>query len=166
MRTNDAALAALAAELGQTLSAAGWRLALAESCTGGWIAKVVTDVAGSSGWFDCGIVSYSNTAKAELLGVPTALLRKYGAVSEPVARAMAKGALVRTGADVAVAVSGIAGPGGGSPEKPVGTVCFGWGRRGSAIMTDTVVFAGDREAVRRQTVAHALQELLKMLGAN
>ena len=122
MRTNDAALAALAAELGQTLSAAGWRLALAESCTGGWIAKVVTDVAGSSGWFDCGIVSYSNTAKAELLGVPTALLRKYGAVSEPVARAMAEGALVRTGGAVAVAVSGIAGAGGGSPENRFGTV--------------------------------------------
>lgn len=166
MQTSDAALTALAVELGQVLSAAGRRLALAESCTGGWIAKVVTDVAGSSGWFDCGIVSYSNTAKTKLLGVPSALLEQHGAVSEPVARAMAEGALKRTGADVAVAVSGIAGPGGGSAEKPVGTVCFGWTHRGSATITDTVVFAGDREMVRRQTVAHALKGLLKVAGDN
>lgn len=166
MQTSDAALAALAAELGQVLSAAGWRLTMAESCTGGWIAKVVTDVAGSSGWFDCGIVSYSNTAKTKLLGVPSTLLEQHGAVSESVARAMAEGALQRTGADVAVAVSGIAGPGGGSVEKPVGTVCFGWSRRGGATITGTVVFAGDREMVRRQTVAHALKGLLKMLEVN
>src|SRR5690606_29484326 len=126
----------------------------------------VTDVAGSSGWFDCGIVSYSNTAKTKLLGVPSTLLEQHGAVSESVARAMAEGALQRTGADVAVAVSGIAGPGGGSVEKPVGTVCFGWSRRGGATITGTVVFAGDREMVRRQTVAHALKGLLKMLEVN
>ena len=165
MQTNDAALAALAGDLGRTLSTAGLRLALAESCTGGWIAKVVTDIAGSSTWFERGFVSYSNEAKIELLGVPAEVLTHEGAVSEAVVRLMAEGALQRSRADVAIAVSGIAGPGGGSAQKPVGMVCFAWSRLGSATVLETVVFPGDREAVRRQTAGHALQRLTSLLDS-
>lgn len=163
MQADDMVLERLARESGHALAAAGLQLALAESCTGGWIAKAVTDVAGSSGWFGCGIVSYSNQAKIDLLGVPPAVLSEQGAVSEPVVIAMAEGVRLRAKADVAIAVSGIAGPGGGSAQKPVGTVCFAWSRKGADSVAETRVFSGGRDAVRRQTVAHALRRLLRLL---
>jgi nicotinamide-nucleotide amidase len=156
-------LHALARRLGDRLAAAGLMLATAESCTGGWIAKCVTDIAGSSAWLDRGFVTYSNAAKQDLLGVDATTLDEHGAVSEPVVRQMAAGALARSAAQVAVAVSGVAGPGGGSADKPVGTVCFGFGLP-AGITTETLHFAGDREAVRRQSVAHALTRLTELLG--
>ena len=156
-------LETLAQSLGQQLQAAGLMLATAESCTGGWIAKVVTDIPGSSGWFDRGFVTYSNAAKQEMLGVAIATLERHGAVSEAVVREMALGALARSRARVAVAVSGIAGPGGGTAEKPVGTVCFAWALSGREPVTRWECFGGDREAVRRQTVRRALEGLIGLL---
>lgn len=156
---SDAELLELAKSVGQGLAAAGCRLATAESCTGGWIAKTITDVAGSSQWFECGFVTYSNRAKMRDLGVDERTLARHGAVSEAAVREMAAGALHRTGAQVAVAVSGIAGPEGGLPGKPVGTVWFATAqRRGEAIELETQqqCFEGDREAVRRSSVALAL----------
>jgi len=150
----------LATRLGVILQSRGWMLATAESCTGGWIAKCVTDIAGSSAWFDRGFVTYSNMAKQELLGVPAQTLESAGAVSEPTVAAMAQGALTRSRAHLVVAVSGIAGPGGERPGKPVGTVCFAWATRDGQARVVTRRFAGDREAVRRQSVACALQGLL------
>lgn len=157
---NDSVLQDLAAALAAELKAHGRRLVTAESCTGGWVAKVCTDLPGSSEWFERGFITYSNEAKRELLGVPAVTLERYGAVSEAVAKSMAEGALSRSSADYAAAVTGIAGPDGGSPEKPVGTVCFGWAGPDSALITETCLFSGDREAVRRQTVAHVLRGLL------
>jgi nicotinamide-nucleotide amidase len=159
---DDATLKALTGELGRALLASGARLAVAESCTGGWLAKAMTDNAGSGDWFEAGIVSYSNAAKASLLGVSPDLIESDGAVSEPVVRAMAVGARLRTGADAAIAVSGIAGPSGGSPEKPVGLVWFGWSL-GDRDWARHRRFDGDREAVRRQSVAFAVQVLLDEL---
>ena len=140
----------------------GWMMATAESCTGGLIAARCTDLAGSSHWFDRGWVSYSNAAKSELLGVPPLLLEQHGAVSEPVARAMASGALQRAHAQVSVAVTGVAGPAGGSVGKPVGTVWFAWCMDGK-VSSERCVFAGDRAAVRDATVQHALLGLLRLL---
>ena len=157
-------LETLAQTLGQQLQAAGLMLATAESCTGGWIAKVVTDIPGSSGWLDRGFVTYSNAAKREMLGVAVATLERHGAVSEAVVREMALGALARSQARVAVAVSGIAGPGGGSAEKPVGTVCLAWALPGREPVTRRECFDGDREAVRRQTVRRALEGLIGLLN--
>ena len=151
-------------KLAQALRARGWRMASAESCTGGLIAAACTELAGSSDWFERGVVSYSNAAKTELLGVPAALIAAQGAVSEPVARAMAEGALARSAAQLAVAVTGVAGPGGGSPAHPVGRGWFGWCGGGRSD-TECRQFAGDRAAVRAQTVAHALQGLLARLAA-
>jgi nicotinamide-nucleotide amidase len=139
-----------------------WKLATAESCTGGLIAAACTDLAGSSNWFERGFVSYSNEAKTELLGVDAALIARHGAVSEEVARAMAQGALLRSRAQVAVAVTGVAGPTGGSATKPVGTVWFGWATPGGLI-SEVQHFAGDRATVRAATVQHALQTLLVLL---
>jgi len=156
----DRELAALSAQTGAWLGARGMRLASAESCTGGWIAEVVTATAGSSAWFDCGFVTYSNEAKQDLLGVATATLADFGAVSEETVREMVAGTLARSRADVALAVSGVAGPGGGTAAKPVGTVCFAWGRRGAAIDSETRHFPGDREAVRRQAVIRALRGIM------
>lgn len=147
-------------ELADVLRARGWRLATAESCTGGLIAAACTDLAGSSDWFERGFVSYSNAAKTELLGVPPALIAAHGAVSEPVARAMAEGAIAHSRAQVSIAVTGVAGPSGGSADKPVGTVWFGWCAGGQA-HAERLLFAGDRAAVRMQTVAHALGRLLQ-----
>lgn len=141
----------------------GWMMATAESCTGGLIAARCTDLAGSSHWFDRGWVSYSNAAKSELLGVPPLLLEQHGAVSEPVARAMASGALQRAHAQVSVAVTGVAGPAGGSVGKPVGTVWFAWCMDGK-VSSERCVFAGDRAAVRDATVQHALLGLLRLLS--
>jgi nicotinamide-nucleotide amidase len=159
---DDAGLAHLADELGRRLHGAGRFLTTAESCSGGWIAKCVTDIAGSSAWLDRGFVTYSNDAKRDMLGVSSRTLAEHGAVSEPVVREMALGALANSRADLAVAVSGIAGPGGGSDEKPVGTVCFAFAAPGD-VRCETLCFDGDREAVRRRTVAHALRRLIGLL---
>ena len=155
--------AALVEALAHALTARGWMMATAESCTGGLIAGACTDRAGSSDWFERGFVTYSNAAKTELLGVPADLIAAHGAVSEPVARAMAAGALAHAPVQLAVAVTGVAGPGGGSEAKPVGTVWFGWATP-QGVDTECVRFDGDRAAVRQATVAHALAGLLQRLG--
>lgn len=156
---DDSTLRQLAETLGMRLRDARERLVTAESCTGGWIAKAVTDIAGSSDWFDCGMAAYSYEAKQALLGVRPQTLEQHGAVSRETVVEMVSGALVNSGASVAVAVTGIAGPGGGSPDKPVGTVWVGWKRRGGYARAEVFHFEGDRDAVRRQTVAAALQGL-------
>ena len=150
------------AEIAEILLNSGRMLATAESCTGGMIAAACTDLAGSSQWFERGFVTYSNEAKHEMLGVPTDLIATHGAVSEPVARAMAMGAIEHSHADVAVAVTGIAGPTGGSADKPVGTVWFGFALNGECV-TETKVFAGDRSAVRHATLRHATARLNTLL---
>lgn len=155
--------AALCAQLAHALGTRGWSLATAESCTGGMIAAACTDLSGSSAWFERGYVTYSNAAKTECLGVEESLIAEHGAVSEPVVRAMAAGAVARSRADVSVAVTGVAGPAGGSPTKPVGMVWFGWSV-GGAVRTDVQHFAGDRAAVRAATVEHALRGLMRHLG--
>ncbi len=146
-----------AAALLDALRRDGMTLATAESCTGGLIAAALTDIAGSSDVVDRGFVAYSNAAKTELLGVPAALIAEHGAVSEPVARAMAEGALHRSNVAVTIAVTGIAGPGGGSADKPVGTVWFGCARRGGPTVTESQVFPGDRAAIRAATVRRAFE---------
>ena len=155
-------IAALARRTGEALLAAGRQVTTAESCTGGWIAKALTDVAGSSSWFGAGLVTYSNEAKRSLLGVRAETLDEYGAVSEETVREMAAGALAASGADIAAAVSGIAGPDGGTPDKPVGTVWFAWAVSGATPVTyaECVHFDGARETVRRRTVCHALGGVL------
>lgn len=161
------ALQKLAAAVVADLSAASKAVSTAESCTGGWIAKSITDIAGSSAVFAYGVVSYSNGAKESILGVRQATLEEHGAVSERVVEEMAKGVLRLSGADIAVAVSGVAGPSGGTAEKPVGTVWFAWAvRDGANAKTDTQCehFAGDRELVRELTVAHALQGVLERIA--
>jgi nicotinamide-nucleotide amidase len=155
--------AALCAQLAQALAARGWMLATAESCTGGLIAAACTDLSGSSNWFERGFVTYSNAAKTELLGVDAGSIAQHGAVSEVVARAMAFGAVRHSAAQVSIAVTGVAGPGGGSPDKPVGTVWFGFQVDGQ-LTSETRRFAGDRAAVRAATVQHALQRLLQLIG--
>ena len=152
----------LCEQLASTLLARGWTMATAESCTGGMIAARCTDLSGSSQWFERGFVTYSNAAKSELLGVPADLIAQHGAVSEPVARAMAGGAVRHAHAQVSVAVTGIAGPTGGSADKPVGTVWFAWCVN-EQLSSERRVFDGDRAAIREATVVHALQGLLKRL---
>ena len=152
----------LCEELARRLQARGWMLATAESCTGGMIAAACTDLGGSSNWFERGFVTYSNEAKAELLGVDAALIAQHGAVSEVVARAMAFGAVRHSRGQVSVAVTGVAGPTGGSPQKPVGTVWFGFQVDGQ-LTSETRRFDGDRAAVREATVQHALRRLLELL---
>ena len=162
---NDSALAALAREVGVRLFESRRRLVTAESCTGGWIAKLCTDIAGSSDWFDCGFVCYSNAAKVRDLAVPAKLIETEGAVSESVVRAMAEGALERTDANVAIAVSGIAGPGGAVPGKPVGTVWFALAQKATdriECQGHLILFEGNRDAVRRHAVEYALN-LLRVL---
>ena len=149
-------------QISTALLARGWMLATAESCTGGMIAAACTDLAGSSQWFERGFVTYSNEAKTELLGVPAELIATHGAVSEPVARAMALGAVAHSRAQVAVAVTGIAGPTGGTADKPVGTVWFGWNVNGQ-VTTATCRFDGNRAAVRQQTLAWACERLIALL---
>jgi nicotinamide-nucleotide amidase len=156
---SDAELRVLADSLGTRLRASRDHLVTAESCTGGWIAKTVTDIAGSSDWFDCGMVAYSYEAKQALLGVRAETLELHGAVSRETVVEMVSGALVNSGASIAAAVTGIAGPGGGSDDKPVGTVWIGWKRRGGYARAEVFLFDGDRDAVRRQTVAAALRGL-------
>ncbi len=154
----------LAQEVGRALKQHGLMLATAESCTGGWAAQMITSVAGSSEWFDRGFVTYTNLSKREMLGVKTTILSRYGAVSEQTARAMAEGALLNSHAQVAFAITGIAGPSGGTPEKPVGTVCFAWAGKKRDSNSAKHLFTGDREAVRRQAVTAALQGLLNYLN--
>ena len=158
----NTALLALSTAVGQALQARGLLLATAESCTGGGVAQAVTDISGSSVWFERGFVTYSNGAKTSMLGVPAELIAAHGAVSEEVAAAMAQGTLAHSEAQVAVSTTGIAGPTGGVPVKPVGTVCFGWAMDGR-VQTQRLVFAGDRQAVREQAVIHALQGLLRFI---
>ncbi|SFS01605.1 nicotinamide-nucleotide amidase [Dyella sp. OK004] len=159
----DAELLTLAGEVAEAVQAAKLMLVTAESCTGGWIAKALTDLAGSSAWFDAGVVTYSYEAKEALLGVNPRTLEQTGAVSEETVLEMVSGALARFGAGVAVAVTGIAGPSGGTPDKPVGTVWIGWKRRGGYAHARQFHFDGDREAIRRQTVAAALVGVRKAL---
>lgn len=156
----------LAARVGRALQAKGLLLATAESCTGGGVSQSITEIAGSSEWFDCGFITYSNASKTELLDVPAALLAQFGAVSEEVAAAMAEGALANSNAHVALSTTGIAGPGGAVPGKPVGTVCFGWSierNNHQHTFTERLVYHGDRQAVRQQTIVHALQGLLRFI---
>ena len=153
----------LAATTGQLLLARNESLTLAESCTGGGLACAVTEIPGSSAWFERGFVTYSNAAKSELLGVPEITIERHGAVSEATARAMAEGALAHSPAHWAVAITGIAGPAGGSADKPVGTVCFAWAGRDLGCQAQTRCFSGDRSAVRAQSVAYALRGLIHLL---
>ena len=157
------ALYQLAAQLLDLLKQQQKSITTAESCTGGWVAKCLTDVPGSSSVFDRGFVTYSNESKQEMLGVPSEILRSHGAVSEETAIAMVKGALSNSQADMAVAITGIAGPGGGKPDKPVGTVCFAWANQNNDTQAGTLWFDGDRDAVRRQSVQHALQVAIDLI---
>jgi len=153
----------IARRVGEKLKASRALLVTAESCTGGWVAQAVTSVAGSSDWFERGFVTYSNDSKQELLGVRSETLARHGAVSEETAREMAQGALARSKGTVALAVTGVAGPGGGSAAKPVGMVCFAWASR-QAVKSETRHFSGDRESVREQSVIRALEGVLEQLG--
>jgi nicotinamide-nucleotide amidase len=163
MNASDEQLRSLAQEVAAALRRQSLMVVTAESCTGGWIAKTLTDLPGSSAWFDAGVVTYSYGAKEALLGVNPRTLERTGAVSEETVLEMVSGALARFGAGMAVAVTGIAGPSGGTPEKPVGTVWIGWKRRGGYARAKLFHFAGDREAVRRQTVAAALAGIRETL---
>ena len=160
---DDGQLAQMAQRVADRLIEGGATLATAESCTGGWIAKLLTDIAGSSAWFEGGGVTYSNALKQQLLGVETSTLERHGAVSRETAVEMVGGALDRFGASVAVAVTGIAGPTGGTADKPVGTVWIGWKLRGHPAQAELFRFDGDREAVRRQAVAAALHGVVRIL---
>ena len=160
----DEALHGLAEQLGDRLKRDNKLLACAESCTGGFVCKVITDISGSSEWFDRGFVTYTNQAKQELLGVPAETISEQGAVSEQTVRAMAAGAIRYSMAAITLAITGIAGPGGGSLEKPVGLVWFAWATRDGVVEAESQQFLGDRDGVRRQAVAHALQGVLTRLG--
>lgn len=163
-RVSDEELHQLAREVGDLLRARGWMLATAESCTGGWAGQVLTAIPGSSAWYERGFITYANAAKVELLGVPAETLAGFGAVSEETARAMAHGALVRCPVHAALAISGIAGPGGGTPQKPVGMVCYGWALNDGTLMSSTCRLDGDREEIRSRAVAAALRGLIELIG--
>jgi len=163
MEIDEQAIDELAKRLGARLLMKGMKLVTAESCTGGWIAKVLTDIAGSSDWFECAIVSYSNEAKKHFLKVPAGVLLDHGAVSENTVLAMQQGIFMETRADAGISVSGIAGPGGGDEEKPVGTVWIAVGLRDQMVHTQKFLFAGDRNQVRLQAVAAALKALLELV---
>jgi nicotinamide-nucleotide amidase len=150
----------LAAQVGEELKYRKLILTIAESCTGGGVSHAITEIAGSSDWFDCAFVTYSNSSKTELLDIPAALIAQHGAVSEEIAAAMAQGALANSEAHISLSTTGIAGPTGAVPGKPVGTICFGW-HVGGITHTERRVFAGDRQAVREQTVVYALDKLLR-----
>ena len=148
--------------LAQILLSRNWTVSLAESCTGGLVCSTLTELAGSSEWFERGYITYSNEAKTECLGVPAELIEAYGAVSEQVAKAMAEGARINSGSTVAISITGVAGPSGGSAEKPVGTVCFGWTTENQTLIK-TMRFNGDRQMVRQQATEFALTELIALL---
>ena len=160
----DPQLETLSQRVGECLKRRKLLLATAESCTGGWVAEAITAISGSSEWFDRGWVTYSDASKKEMLGVAEETLLRFGAVSEETARQMAAGALARSRAQVSLAITGIAGPTGGTPQKPVGTVCFAWSVPGQPTQTEVRHFAGDREQVRRQSVLRALEGLLQHLN--
>ena len=153
--------------LAEILRSRNWKMTVAESCTGGLVCATLTELAGSSEWFERGYITYSNQAKEESLGVPAELIQSFGAVSEEVAKAMAKGAQLNADVNAAISITGIAGPGGGSAEKPVGTVCFGWSIQNEAgenrVLTKTMHFAGDRQAIREKSCNYVLSELAKLL---
>lgn len=163
MRTSDAELLELSAQAGQLLKQKGWMLASAESCTGGWVGQLITAIPGSSHWYDRGFITYTNLAKQEMLGVSEATLETHGAVSEETVKEMAQGALERSRAQITVSLSGIAGPGGGTPKKPVGTVCIGWATRDGKVLSTTCRLGGDREEIRSRAVAAALRGLIELL---
>ena len=146
----------------QILLSRNWTVSLAESCTGGLVCATLTELAGSSEWFERGYITYSNEAKTDCLGVPSELIEAHGAVSEQVAKAMVEGARNNSGSNVAISITGIAGPSGGSAEKPVGTVCFGWATEGQTL-TKTMIFDGDRQRVRQQATEFALAEFIALL---
>jgi nicotinamide-nucleotide amidase len=148
--------------LAQILLSRNWKVSLAESCTGGLVCATLTELAGSSDWFERGYITYSNEAKAECLDVPPQLIESHGAVSEQVAKAMAEGARINSGSNVAISITGVAGPSGGSAEKPVGTVCFGWATENQTL-TKTMHFAGNRQTIRQQAAQFALTELIALL---
>ena len=156
----------LAQQVGAQLQKHALSLVTAESCTGGWVAKIVTDIAGSSAWFDRGFITYANAAKQEMLGVRVETLAVHGAVSEATVLEMAEGALARSHAQVSLAVSGIAGPGGGTLDRPVGLVCFAWSRAAQVSVAASEHFIGDRDSIRRQAVARALRGVLEVLQRN
>ena len=162
----DSELMHLSERVGQALNARGATVTTAESCTGGWVAKVITDIAGSSAWFERGFVTYSNEAKSQMIGVKPATLEQHGAVSEPVVVEMAIGAIKAARADYAISISGIAGPDGGTASKPVGTVWFGFASAAGEGITRCECFSGDRENVRRQATAYALQTLWQQFLQN
>ena len=163
-RVSDEELNQLTRELGDKLRARGWMLATAESCTGGWVSQLVTAVPGSSVWFERGFVTYANAAKTEMLGVPAATIEAHGAVSEETAMAMATGALRHSHAQAALAISGIAGPDGGTREKPVGLVCYGWALADGTLLSSTCRLSGDREEIRSRAVAAALRGLIDLVA--
>ncbi len=163
-RVSDEELHQLAAELGEKLSARGWMLATAESCTGGWVGQLLTSLPGCSHWYERGFITYANAAKIEMLGVPAETLETFGAVSEETASAMAAGALKHSHAQAALAISGIAGPGGGTPQKPVGLVCYGWALADGTRMSSTCRLDGDREEIRSRAVAASLRGLIDLIG--
>jgi len=165
----DETLLALAHRISERLGDSRWQLVSAESCTGGWIAKLLTDVPGCSDWFERGFVTYTNQSKQEMLGVPAEVLAQHGAVSDATVRAMAEGAIGHSPANLALSVSGIAGPGGGRPDKPVGLVWFGWAVQPASgdsvtVTSESRVFNGNRDDVRRQAVARALEGILDLTG--
>jgi nicotinamide-nucleotide amidase len=160
----DVVLDELARSVGAECVKRDLMIATAESCTGGWVAEALTSIAGSSAWFERGFVAYTYISKREMLGVTSATLGSHGAVSEATVREMASGALQRSHAQVSIAVSGTAGPSGGTAEKPVGTVCFAWALTGGRLRSETRRFDGDREAVRRQSAIHALRGVLSLLS--
>jgi nicotinamide-nucleotide amidase len=164
-RVSDEELHQLAGELGEILRARGWMLATAESCTGGWVGQLVTSLPGSSEWYERGFITYANAAKTEMLGVPADTLESFGAVSEETASAMAAGALAHSHAQAALAISGIAGPGGGTRQKPVGLVCYGWALADGTVMSSTCRLDGDREEIRSRAVAAALRGLIELINA-
>ena len=163
MAPSEQELNDLAEELGQCLVARGLKLASAESCTGGWLAKIITDIPGSSAWFTGSVVSYSNEAKQSLLGVSENTLKEFGAVSGETVLEMSDGLFAHTDADVAVSISGIAGPDGGSEDKPVGLVWLSWGKRDKSVFANPYNFAGDREEVRKQSIKQAINNLQDLL---
>ena len=159
----DTELVTLSQVVGVACRRHGAMIATAESCTGGWVSEVITHTAGSSAWFDRGFITYTNAAKTAMLGVRSNTIEAHGAVSQETAGEMARGALTHSDASVALAITGIAGPTGGSPDKPVGTVCFGWCLRDREPSCERRLFSGDRESIRKQSVIHALSGLLDML---
>lgn len=160
---DDLMLQDLAMQVGTALSRQELMLVIAESCTGGWLGQTITSIAGSSGWFERGFVSYTDISKQEMLGVSSATLERYGAVSEQTASEMAAGAVARSHAQVAVSITGIAGPDGGTAQKPVGMICFAWMMKDGMARTETRYYSGSREEIRRQSVAEALQGVIDLL---